>query len=55
MDIRWDHVSKLSSVDYICGYCGKLVASDHGYFPNDFLEGEQARIYLVIPEKVTTY
>lgn len=46
MDIHWNNLSSIGSTDYQCGYCGKVVASDKGYFANTLLEGHKARIYI---------
>jgi len=29
---RWNNANELSPLTFTCGYCGKLVASDRGYF-----------------------
>lgn len=46
MDIRWSNETNLNSKDYTCGHCGKLVASDKGFFSHDHLEGAQAQIII---------
>lgn len=46
MDIRWNGVTPISSRNYTCGYCGKLVGSEKGTFSNSPLDGHQAFIYI---------
>lgn len=46
MDIRWNNLNSIESTEYQCGYCGHVVASNKGYFPNDRLEGYEACIYI---------
>lgn len=46
MDIRWSNETNLNSKEYTCGHCGKLVASDKGFFSHDHLEGAQAQIII---------
>ena len=46
MDIRWNGVTKMISAEFTCGYCGKIVGSDSGFFSNETLDGAQAIIYI---------
>ena len=46
MNIGWNGIAEMESLDYNCGYCGNIVASDKGYYSRGNLEGHQARIYI---------
>lgn len=44
--MQWIGVSTIGSKQFVCGYCGNLVASDRGFITQDHPAGHQARIYV---------
>lgn len=45
MNIWWEGSIKIDSRDYICGHCGKPIASNEGYFSKSY-EGFNEYIYI---------
>lgn len=46
MDIRWNNLADMDSKGFQCGYCGNIIATEKGYFPNNYLYGLEAWIYI---------
>jgi hypothetical protein len=46
VDIRWSGINEIQSIEFTCGHCGKIVASNKGFFSKANIDGEQAKIYI---------
>ncbi len=44
--MEWHNPVDISSLQYVCGYCGNKVASAKGYITRDHTDGAQAFIYI---------
>ena len=52
MEINWQDLSKITNVNYICGYCGKYVGPSEGYKSNSkkmvFISAQIVRNLLIV-------
>lgn len=46
MKYRWENLTKLDSVSYTCGYCGREVASNEGWVGHDSVQGHRAMVFI---------
>lgn len=45
-DGRWKNLVNIDSREYRCGFCGREVASDKGYYAANFIDADSSLIYI---------